>query len=107
MAKLQRLRCVQRRQVRRGYIGLVGAIAEDLQEGQERGVVGRGREGLDLWAAEQFGEYVGVWCGGCALDKIGCCAGGGGGFGEGEEGLSVGVSWMMIDGVGGAEGMYL
>lgn len=52
-----------------------------------RGSGGRGAESLDLGRAEEGRENEGVRGGGGALDEVDCRGGGGGGFGEGEEGL--------------------
>lgn len=53
----------------------VGAIAEDFEEGEVGGVFGGGGEDLDLWCAEEFGEYEGVWGGCCSCDEVCGCAG--------------------------------
>lgn len=64
--------------------GVVGVcpIAEDLEEREVGGVIGGGREGLDLRSGEELGEDEGVGCGGCAGDQVDGSARGGGGFGE-------------------------
>ena len=46
------------------------------------GVFFGGGEVLNLGGAEQLGEDVGAWGGGCADDEVGGGAGGGGGFCE-------------------------
>lgn len=51
-------------------------MAEDLEEGEVGAVLRRRREGLDLRRLEEFGEEVGVGCGGGAGDQVGCLAGG-------------------------------
>lgn len=87
MAEFEELCGVQGGEGGRGDVGAVGAVGEDLEEGEGVDVLGGGGEGEDVGGEEEGREDVGVWGGGCAVDEVCGCAGGGGGFGEGEEGL--------------------
>jgi len=75
LAELQGLRFVERGKGRGGVVVGVCAIAEDFEEVEMGGVLGRGGESLDLWCLEEFGEDEGVWCGGCSCDEVGGGAG--------------------------------
>ena len=56
-------------------VGLVGAVGEDLEQAQVRGVLGRLREGLDLGRLQQLREDVGVGVRGGLGDQVGGGAG--------------------------------
>lgn len=66
----------------------IGAVAEDLEDGQIGGIlwVGRGQS-LDLRCLEQLGKEVGAGMGGGADDEVSDLAGRAGRFGEGDEWL--------------------
>jgi hypothetical protein len=67
----------------------VGPVAEDFEQGKVRGQV-CGGESLDVWCGEELGEDECVRGRGCPGDEVGGCAGGGGGFCQGKEGLETG-----------------
>lgn len=60
----------------------VGAVGEDLEEGEVRDELGRLGEGLNLWSVEEFGKKECVRVGRGTGDEIGCCSGRGRGLGE-------------------------
>lgn len=99
LAELEGLGLVEGREVPAGGGGggvlRVGAVGEDLEETEVRGVVGRPREGLDLRRLEKLGEDVGVGVR-CRLGhEVGGGAGRRCGFREGEEGLQGGRGGLV------------